>query len=53
MEPVTYSLVYPTPRIQMNYLVVLLFLYLVLRLILHMNYDHTLRLLLSYYYCTR
>jgi hypothetical protein len=35
----------------MNYWVVLLLLYLVLGLMLYMNYDHALLLLLPYYYC--
>jgi hypothetical protein len=39
------SFVYPTPCKQMNYWVVLLLLYLVLGLILYMNYDHALLLL--------
>jgi hypothetical protein len=33
------SFVYPTPCIQMNYLVALLLLYLILRFILYMNHD--------------
>jgi hypothetical protein len=41
------SFVYPTPCKQMNYSVVLLFLYLVLGLILYLNYDHALSLLLA------
>jgi hypothetical protein len=36
------SFVHSTPYIQMNYWVVLLLLYLVLSVILYMNYDHTL-----------
>jgi hypothetical protein len=39
------SFVYPTPYKQMNFWVVLLLLYLVLELILYMNYDHVLLLL--------
>jgi hypothetical protein len=39
------NFVYPTPCIHMNYWVVLLFLYLVLGLILYLNYDHALLLL--------
>jgi hypothetical protein len=39
------SFVYPTPCKQINYWVVLLLLYLVLGLILYMNYDHALLLL--------
>jgi hypothetical protein len=35
-------LVYHVPHIQMNYWVVLLLLYIVLGLMLHMNYDHVL-----------
>jgi hypothetical protein len=34
------TFVHPTPCIQMNYLVVLLLFYLVLGLILYLNYDH-------------
>jgi hypothetical protein len=34
------SFVYPTPCIQMNYLVVLLFLYIIFGLMILMNYDH-------------
>jgi hypothetical protein len=41
------NFVYPTPCIHMNYWVVLLFLYLVLGLILYLNYDHALLLLLD------
>jgi hypothetical protein len=36
------SLVYPTHCMQMNYWVVLLLLYLVLEIILYLNYDHVL-----------
>jgi hypothetical protein len=39
------SFVYPTPCKQMNYRVVLLSFYLVLGLILYMNYDYALLLL--------
>jgi hypothetical protein len=39
------SIVYPTPCKHMNYWVVLLLLYLVLGLMLCMNYDHALLLL--------
>jgi hypothetical protein len=39
------SFVYPTPCKQMNYWVVLLLLYVVLGLMLYMNYDHALLLL--------
>jgi hypothetical protein len=42
-----HSLVYPVPCIQMNYWVVLLLLYLVLGLMLHINYDHALLLWLD------
>jgi hypothetical protein len=42
------SFVYATPCKQMNYWVVLLLLYLVLGLMLYMNYDHALSLLLDY-----
>jgi hypothetical protein len=38
---------HPIPCIQMNYCVVLLLLYLVLDLILYLNYDHALALLLA------
>jgi hypothetical protein len=38
------SFVYPTPCIQMNYWVVLLFLYLVLKIMLYVTYDHALLL---------
>jgi hypothetical protein len=38
------SFVYLTPWKQMNYWVVLLFLYLVLRLMLYVNYDRVLLL---------
>jgi hypothetical protein len=38
------SFVYRTPCIEMNYWVVLLLLYLVLRLMLPTNYDHALLL---------
>jgi hypothetical protein len=41
------SFVYPTPCKQMNYRIVLLLLYLVLGLILYMNYDHVFSLLLD------
>jgi hypothetical protein len=34
------SFVYPTPCIQMNYWVALLLLYLILGLMVPMNYDH-------------
>jgi hypothetical protein len=42
------SFVYPTPCKQINYWVVLLLLYLVLGLILYLNFDHALLLLLDY-----
>jgi hypothetical protein len=41
------SFVYLIPCILMNYWVVLLLLYLVLGLILYINYDHALSLLLA------
>jgi hypothetical protein len=40
------SFVHPTPCKKMNYWVILLFLYLVLGLILYLNYDHALLILL-------
>jgi hypothetical protein len=42
------SFVHPIPCKQMNYWVVLLLLYLVLGLMVYMNYDHDLSLLLDY-----
>jgi hypothetical protein len=40
------NLVYLTPCILMNYWVVLILIYLVLGLILHMNYNHVLLLMI-------
>jgi hypothetical protein len=45
------SFVYPTPCKQINYWVVLLLLYLVLGLILYLNYDHALLLLFVLLLC--
>jgi hypothetical protein len=42
------SSVYHIPCIQMNYWVVLLLFYVVLGLMLYMDYDHALSLLLDY-----
>jgi hypothetical protein len=42
------SFVYPTPCIQMNSWVVFLLLYLILELMLYMNYDHALLLSMDY-----
>jgi hypothetical protein len=40
------SFVYPTPCRQMNYWVVLLLLYLILGVMLYINYDHAILLLI-------
>jgi hypothetical protein len=42
------SFVHPTSCKQMSYWIVLLLLYLILGLMLHLNYDHALSLLLDY-----
>jgi hypothetical protein len=46
------SFVSPTPCIRINYWVVLLLLYMILGLMLYINYDHALLLLSMYFYCS-